>query len=431
MLRVVEHHRTPVYAVAFNQTDTTLASHFATIGSNCATVYRIHELLPEAMPIGSTETAVGGGKTAKPKASSCKSKKRRTTQTLEHVSLETVQHYRDADEEESFYCCDWGVLVVDGSSLLAVGGQQRQIKAINCRTGKVHSVMQAHGGAIHDLRFHPIQPSLLLSGSADESIRLWHVLTRDCIAVFAGAQGHRDAVLSLDVRLDGAVFASSGVDGCIKVWDLQSAALRRRIEAATPPMGKAPAPSAQPTHKMPPGCAEPPLPLVVHFPLLSEASLHRRKKDGFLFYVDCVRWVGDLILSRGSEGRAVLWMPTGLDTGALVNKPLDAVEMTPNVLGEYHMRSASGIWFLRFGLNPRRTLFAMGDARGETSVWEIDRRPVRPLATFSLPGPASSKPVTVRHTAISGDSRYLVCAHDDASVAVWALPTKSCVPPSA
>ena len=223
MLRRIEHHRKPIYSVAFNQVDSSLASLFATVGANCASVYLLN---PGAGTEGDGDANDACEEVARaPKPT--KRRKRRRGGALEQLADEVVtlvQSYVDDDEDERFYCCDWGVLEdEDGSSLLAVAGEQRQVKAINCRTGEVHSVLQGHGAAIHEIRFHPTRPSLLLSGSADESVRLWHVLTRECVAVFAGALGHRDAILSLDIRLDGAVFASCGTDGCIKVsWLVQA-----------------------------------------------------------------------------------------------------------------------------------------------------------------------------------------------------------------
>ena len=48
----------------------------------------------------------------------------------------------------------------------------------------------------------------------------------------------------------------------------------------------------------------------------------------------------------------------------------------PTVVSEFHMRASAGIWFLRFSLDPQRTLLALGNTRGETTIWQA-RRTVR------------------------------------------------------
>ena len=146
--------------------------------------------------------------------------------------LLVVQEYRDEDEDERFYALAWGADARTSNALLAVGGEQRHIKLIDVHEGCVHGVLQGHGGAVHDLRFHPAQRALLFSGSADFSVRLWHVGARDCVASFAGDGGHLDAIFSIDVRLDGAQLASCGADGSIKLWDLQGERLKNRVDAA-------------------------------------------------------------------------------------------------------------------------------------------------------------------------------------------------------
>lgn len=213
--------------------------------------------------------------------------------------------------------------------------------------------------------------------------------------------------MSIDVRMDGAVFASSGTDGCIKIWDLESEPLQERIKAATPAANQIPKPSEQPRYErsLPP-------PLFVHFPLLTEDTLHRN--GDFTFYVDRVCWVGNLMLSRSSEGRAVLWSP---DTAPVTpKKPGEDFLQPGTVLGDFHLRSAD-IWFLRFNMDPHRVLFALGNKRGETTVWNVDKRPIKQVASF-----CQANGSTVRHTAISHDLRFLVTCHDDASVVLWELP---------
>ena len=344
LVRHREHHEQPIFAVAFNQIDPSLSDVFATVGANCATIYRL-------------------------KTGIVRTKLKRGKPEVAATSIAVLQSYCDEDSAERFFCCDWGIDEAyagqAGASLLAIGGEQRQIKVLDCRDGHVRSVLHGHGGQVHDVRFHPQQRSLLLSGAADESIRLWHVGTRDCIASFSGEAGHRDAVLSIDVRIDGCVFASCGVDGCVKVWTLQSEQLHRCIEAASIAAGvasrkpareggsaakataaaeastndmdvglsavagsvscaaecvMATAARAQSAHVAPapdtpsqPSASQKPVmqtmpSRVEQFPLASFDSMHA-DVEGLSFWVDCVRWVGRLLITRGTDGRTVLWEP--------------------------------------------------------------------------------------------------------------------------
>ena len=278
-------------------------------------------------------------------------------------------------------------------------------------------------------------------------------------------------------------------------------------------------------------------------------SIHMDVRGGVSYYVDCVRWVGGLLLSRGSDGRAVLWEPPRPDlglpgakhsseeaasasppsrdsawsgrsvsstdgsctrkgacerdelplnsslapgfkssstardnegnvlrrilsqrrptlegsNGLFTESPPDASDETgrdhAHVVSEAGVGCSAGIWFLRFNLDPSRSLLALGNTRGETIVWDIDSMPASkrarsakpagcakpanvaegtvaarplppptPVARLCTPGNALGRRVhasTVRHTAISHDGRRLVCCHDDGSIIVWELPVRN------
>jgi hypothetical protein len=319
------------------------------------------------------------------------------------------------------------------------------------------------GAAIYELRFHPCAPSLLRSGARDQSIRLWNVLTRECIGIFGGASGHLDAVLSVDFHPSGDLFASSGVDGTIKVWRLDSPQLRPRIEHARALEDETP-PDAAPGPAMLRGGA---LPLVVQSPWCTVSKGHQCKHTGSSFWVDNVVWMqdGTALLSRGVDERAVLWrLPlefppaetvseTAVEmvvgdkqgrvahangegaqecaksaSGARQRKMLDEATVPVTAVAQTRM-AQSNLWFLRFRSDHARRLFAMGNQEGQVSVWSVDKGLRRPLAHLTLPTRRKRSrrfgravPSTVRYTSISRDGRFCVCCCDDGSFTVAELP---------
>ncbi len=66
----------------------------------------------------------------------------------------------------------------------------------------------------------------LISGSIDETLRLWDVETGAEIRRF---DGHTGGVTSLDFSADGRYIASGASDGTIKVWDVETGDLLRQI----------------------------------------------------------------------------------------------------------------------------------------------------------------------------------------------------------
>src|SRR6185503_868383 len=60
---------------------------------------------------------------------------------------------------------------------------------------------------------------LAVTGSKDQSLRLWDLSNGDCLDVF---QGHTGALTGVAVNESGRFAVSSSVDGTLKVWDLAS-----------------------------------------------------------------------------------------------------------------------------------------------------------------------------------------------------------------
>ncbi|KAK3120969.1 hypothetical protein QOZ80_8BG0644110 [Eleusine coracana subsp. coracana] len=150
--------RLPLYAIGFNFLDARYHSVFATAGGNHVTTYRC----------------------------------------LENGTFALLQAYIDEDKDESFYTISWARDHVDDSPLLVAAGVHGTIRVINCATEKLAKSFVSHGKAINEIKTQALKPSLIISASKDESIRLWNIHTGICIMIFAGDGGHRGEVLSVD-----------------------------------------------------------------------------------------------------------------------------------------------------------------------------------------------------------------------------------------
>jgi polycomb protein EED len=297
--------------------------------------------------------------------------------------LDVLQVYRDGDAEEHFFTLAWTVDVLTGSPLVAAAGLRGHIKIINCITQSVVTVLSGHGNSVNELKFHPVDPSLLFSVSKDESIRLWNSLSGACVAIFAGHLGHRDEVLSLDIHLKGSCFVSSGMDNTIKIWDLEDEVVQDAIRRSYTD----PRPKDRPFDTK-----------FIQFPAFCTSKVHAD-------YVDCVRMVGDLILSKSTGNKVVFWKPNP-------TRGKDAV----TILREFHYKDAE-IWFLKFGLDTRLELMAVGNKKGGIFAYDIDADSEKPLFKLNHPGCKS----TVRQICFSPDGNIMIIVCDDATVWRWDL----------
>ena len=90
-----------------------------------------------------------------------------------------------------------------------------------------------------------------------------------------------------DFHMLGNCFASAGMDNTVKIWALDTAEVQEAVRQSylwTPESRVA-------FHTC-----------FVQFPAFSTAKVHND-------YVDSVRWVGNLILSKSTENKVVLWCP--------------------------------------------------------------------------------------------------------------------------
>lgn len=334
-----EGHGKPVFCVCFNHCDLFYRNIFAAVGYNQVEVY----------------------------------------ECLKSGEIELLQVYKDPSPEESFYVCTWSSDPKTSAPLLVFAGCSGIIRMVDCvQEGLVHN-FTGHGNSVNDLKVSPHDPELLLSASKDESVRLWNLSTKVCTLIFAGCNGHRYEVLSVDFHpWDKHKFISCGMDRSVRIWSMERA--RGTVEKSKDWKCH---PSTFPTR-------------VIEQPVFFTTRVHSN-------YVDCVRWLGDIILSKSVENRIVMWRP---DSRENANKK-DGVDL----LQEFEVQDCN-LWFMRFSMDFHCNWIAAGNRLGRVVLFDARSAPIKQVAKLSAP---ETKAV-VRQTAVNYDGSIVLACCDDGSI---------------
>lgn len=260
-----------------------------------------------------------------------------------------LQVFEDADSEESFYCVAWTFNVNNQNSWwVCAAGKRGVLRVIDVQNNRLENSLVGHGEAINDIKTHPRDPALVGTASKDESIRLWNLRTGSTVAVFAGLKGHRGEVVSLDFDRDGDRFASCGIDNSVRIWEISD---DDKVVDAIIESHKAADLGVTDTYiyKDETGTRKRATVPIRQFPSFVTRKVHKH-------YVDCVMWVGDLLLSKSVHNRIYLWQP-GADRESLASPATDFT-----ILEEFIL-DACNVWFIRFALDRSRRIVACGNER--------------------------------------------------------------------
>jgi polycomb protein EED len=309
-------------------------------------------------------------------------------------SFRLLQEYEESHAEEQYFALAWSVGKV-GEPLVCVAGELGIIKVLNVDKECMEAVLPGHGNSINELQSHPTRPALVLSASKDESIRLWNIHTSTAVMIFAGLDGHRSDVLSIDFHQSNIErFASGGIDNTVKIWSLVGPKDDLLLEKSFE-WDNAKEERAFPTAS-------------VQTPVFS-SNFHDH-------YVDCVKWYGDLLLSKSIHNCVVLWKPEYGKNGA-------SDGIIP--LKTFKLRNCE-IWFMKFSLSADHCLISLGNCSGKVHFWEVEGKQ---SATMILSahthgggrpkGNGSNRKLVIRNSSISYDGKFAVCCCENGQVCCW------------
>lgn len=274
----------------------------------------------------------------------------------------TIEDISKSNPEEYLYV---------GNQLLCCAGVSGILKVIDPGRRCLVMTLSGHGDDIYDIKFSPMNECLLLTASKDESIRLWNLKSCACVAIFSGHEGHRGSVLSISFHPLSTAFVSSGMDVAIKIWSLDDKAAKQAISDSYNTDD-----DSVITFKT----------KLFQLPIFST-------NQAFTDYVDCVQFLGNLILSKSTTNKILLWKPdfsnsrgdisqlmgsyypnpTDITDNGKRNKILDPKK--PNVipLREFNLTKCD-LWFIRFHVDESSNrMIAIGNTEGDISVWDIDQ----------------------------------------------------------
>ncbi len=110
-------------------------------------------------------------------------------------------------------------VTVSGRSLLASGGADGTVRVWDPATGQQRAVLQGHHGWVEAICAVSVggQP-LLASAGTDGTVRIWDPATGQQRAVLQGHHGWVEAICAVSVG-GQPLLASAGTDGTVRIWD--------------------------------------------------------------------------------------------------------------------------------------------------------------------------------------------------------------------
>jgi serine/threonine protein kinase len=106
------------------------------------------------------------------------------------------------------------------------GSEDNTLRLWELTTGKCVRTFEGHTNIVNSVSISP-DGRWALSGSEDKTLRLWELATGKCVHTL---EGHTDTVLSVSISPDGCWALSASVDNTLRLWELATGKCVRTFE---------------------------------------------------------------------------------------------------------------------------------------------------------------------------------------------------------
>lgn len=332
------------------------------------------------------DTAVSDEK----KPSSKRKRSENDTDDVDRILLETpTPNVSSVLEHWPLVHCAGG----KGGQLFFVAGRKGVIKVLDLQCQKYVAFLRGHSDEILDLKVSPVDEHLLLSASADHSVKLWSLTLGACLVELVGVKAHKDSVLSVAWNLDGSQIASASYDTTVKLWrtrgSIQRAVRQSREDLTKWREERLQRVSVCETVSVPWFCSQ---------------------SQGLHFHaVDCVQWIGEMLLAtrQAIDGIIMLWRP--------LTPEFENAEPSHQVFRVFQQRDAS-LYFLRFCTDTQYQWLAAGNENSAVELWSLrwggQKRVLRWREDRGMP---------IRYVAFSPSNTLLAATCDNGTIWLWSM----------
>ena len=106
------------------------------------------------------------------------------------------------------------------------GSNDETLRVWDMESGECLRVLEGHNFQIRSVSISP-DGQCVISGNSDNTLRTWDMESGKCLHVF---EGHRDLVTSVNISPDGRHVISGSDDNTLRVWDMESGKCLRVLE---------------------------------------------------------------------------------------------------------------------------------------------------------------------------------------------------------